>query len=586
MRQTLLRTVLRKEVIGLARLVIIVLAVFLILLEFGYQSRANMLGQLDQLSYFLVGAAAFVTLGSMIRIWLRKGQQRKAELFWFAVALFLIVGRPLGLTPWAELANWPYLVFLLIFVIIEFSRLEVGRNTRLFNPALLFVASFVIIIFIGTALLMLPNAATRPLTITESLFTATSAVCVTGLSVLDVSHDLTRSGHWVLMLLFQVGGLGVMTFTSFFAFFFKGRSSLEEQLRVRDIANTSLASARSFIVQVILFTIGLEMLGATLVFLSTDADLFPDFGEHVFFSVFHAISAFNNAGFSTLNNGVYNDVLRFNYPLMWIMSGLIIFGGLGFGIIFNFSRYVRVWITEHVRRLFIGTPRRSYPREVTVSTRIVLKTSALLLILGTVILAFFEWSRPELADHSTWGRLSVLFFTSAASRTAGFNAVDFSMLTTPSIMLTLLLMYIGASPGSTGGGIKTTTFALATLNIFATARGRKSVEFAGREISDLSLRRAFATIVISLVFLGLSVTVVASLEPQIALLPIAFECFSAFATVGQSMGITTALSEEARLFLVLVMFVGRVSGLTLLVSVLRQVQTTSYRYPKEDILIN
>ncbi len=377
-----------------------------------------------------------------------------------------------------------------------------------------------------------------------------------------------------------------MTFTSFFAFFFKGRSSLEEQLRIRDIANTSLSSARSFIVQVILFTLGLEMLGAAFVFLSTDPDLFPDFGEHVFFSVFHAISAFNNAGFSTWSNGMYNDVLRFNYPMMWIISILIIFGGLGFGIIFNFSRYLRVWFMGIVRKLYSGTRRGSFPREVTVSTRIVLKTTALLIVVGTLVLGVFEWNGPALEGHSNWGKLSVIFFTSSASRTAGFTAVDFSLVSTPAVMFTLLLMYVGASPGSTGGGIKTTTFALAFLNIFATARGRKSVEIAGREISDLSIRRAFATIFISIMFLGVAVTTVATLEPQIALLPIAFECFSAFATVGQSMNLTPSFSEESRWVLILVMFIGRVSVLTLLVGVLRQAHISPYRYPKEDIIIN
>lgn len=586
MNQTLLRTVLRREVVGLARITVIILAVFLILLEFGYQSNSAMAGRMDQLSYGLVIAAAFVTLGSLLRVALRKEHQRKAELLWFFIALFLIIGRPLGLTAWAESASWPYQVFLIIFIFIEFSRLEIGRNSRLFNPALLFVASFIITIAIGTALFMLPNTSTRPLSLTEALFTSTSAVCVTGLSVLDVSQDLTRSGQWLLMMLFQVGGLGVMTFTSFFAFFFKGRSSLEEQLRIRDIANTSLGSARSFIIQVILFTLGLELFGATLVYLTTSPELFVSFGDHVFFSVFHAISAFNNAGFSTFGIGMYDEALRFNYPLMWVMGGLIIFGGLGFGIIFNFSRFIRFYITERVRRLLTGAPCKRFPREVTVSTRIVLKTTVLLLILGCATLVFLEWDKADIAGHSAWGKISVTFFTSAASRTAGFNVVDFNLMSMPAIMVVLLLMYVGGSPGSTAGGIKTTTFALATLNIFATARGRRRVEFAGREISNLSMRRAFATIVLSLIFLGLSVTVVASLEPQMALLPVAFECFSAFATVGQSMGITAALGDDSRLALVVVMFVGRVSGLTLLVSVLRQVQTTPYRYPKEDILIN
>ncbi|MFN3875741.1 MAG: potassium transporter TrkG, partial [Flavobacteriales bacterium] len=197
-----------------------------------------------------------------------------------------------------------------------------------------------------------------------------------------------------------------------------------------------------------------------------------------------------------------------------------------------------------------------------------------------------EWNRADIAGHSLWGKISVIFFTSAASRTAGFNVIDFNLMSTPAIMVTLLLMYVGGSPGSTAGGIKTTTFALAALNIFATARGRRRVEFAGREISDFSIRRAFATIVLSLIFLGLAVTVVASLEPRIPLMAVAFECFSAYATVGQSMGITAQLGEDSRLFLVMVMFIGRVSGLTLLVSVLRQVTVAPYRYPKEDILIN
>ncbi|MBK7945420.1 MAG: hypothetical protein IPJ85_08995 [Flavobacteriales bacterium] len=511
---------------------------------------------------------------------------RKAEVLWFITALFLLIGRPFGLTPWTQDASWPYLVFLTLFVFIELSRLEIGRNTRLFNQALLFVASFVLIIMIGTALFLLPNASTRPLTLTEALFTATSATCVTGLSVLDVSTDLTRSGQWLLMLLFQIGGLGVMTFTSFFAFFFKGRSSLEEQLRIRDIANTSLGSAKQFIVQVILFTLGLEAVGAAIIYFITPEAMFPSTGEHVFFSAFHSISAFNNAGFSTMRDRMYNDLLRFNYPLMWVMAFIIIFGGLGFGIVFNFARYVRFWIVDHARKWFFGVPCRRHPRLVTVTSQIVLATSLLLLVLGCVFIVLIDWDKPDLAAHGTFGKISVMFFTSAASRTAGFNVVDFNLMSLPVLGIVLLLMYVGGSPGSTAGGIKTTTFALATLNIFATARGRKRVEFAGREISNLSMRRAFATIVLSLIFIGLSVTVISSLEPELPMIKVIFECFSAFATVGQSMGITAALGEPARVVMIAVMFIGRVSALTLLVSVLRQVQSSNYRYPKEDILIN
>ncbi len=586
MKRSLLRTVLRKEVVGLARITVIILAVFLILLEFGYRSdRATGL-LLDQLSYGLVIAAAMVTLMSLIRAKLRDDHVRKAELVWFLAALLLILIKPAGIAVWHHAYHWPNIVFLTGFVFIELSRLELGRNSTLFNPALLFTASFILVIAIGTAMLLLPNAGTRRLGLLEALFTSTSAVCVTGLSVIDVGRDLTFMGQVVLLVLIQLGGLGVMTFTSFFAFFFKGRTSLEEQLRIRDIANTSLVNARSFITQVILFTLSVELVGALFIFNSVQAEHFNGFGDRIFFSVFHAVSAFNNAGFSTLSAGMYEPVMRFNYALMWILALLFIFGGLGFGMIFNFIKYVKLWIVERVRRALTGIPCQRHPRLVNLSARLALQSTLVLIAVGTMAVLVFEWNGVLREHTSWWGRLSTAFFTGVAPRTAGFNVVDYGLLSVPTLMITLLLMYVGGSPGSTAGGIKTTTFGVATLNIFATARGRRRIEFLGREISNLSTRRAFATIVLSLIFLGLSVSVLASLEPGHGLMPIAFECFSAFSTVGLTMNLTPQLGDAARIVLVVVMFVGRVSALTLLVGLLRQVQTTPYRYPKEDILIN
>ena len=586
MKRTLLRTVLRKEVVGLARLTVILLTGFLFLLEFGYHADAATNDLLEQLSYGLVIGAAFVTLGSLLRTGLRGDHMRKAELIWFVTALVLIAVMPTSHRLWSAIGHWPLLFFLLIFVMIEFSRLEIGRNSTLFNPALLFCTSFILIIAIGTALLMLPKSATRPISLVDALFTSTSAVCVTGLSVLDIGKDLTFMGQLVLLLLIQIGGLGVMTFTSFFAFFFKGRSSLEEQLRVRDIANTTLSGARGFIVKVILFTLAVELVGAAFVYYSLPGAAFANGADRVWFSVFHAVSAFNNAGFSTATLGMYEPVFRFNYPLMWILALLLIFGGLGFGIIFNASRYGRVWLVQRFRKLTTGEPCQRHPRTVNLSTRLVLITTGLLILTGTVAVLVFEWN-GALAEHTTWwGRLSTAFFTGVTPRTAGFNVVDYGTLTVPTLMTTILLMYIGGSPGSTAGGIKTTTLAVATLNIFSTARGRRRIEFMGREISNLSTRRAFATIVLSLVFLGLAISVVASLEKDKGLLPVAFECFSAFGTVGLSMNLTAQLGDAARIALVVVMFVGRVSALTLIIGLLRQVRVNNYRYPKEDVLIN
>lgn len=586
MKQALLRTALRKEVVGLARLTVIILAVFLLLLEFGYRADASTSALLDQLSYGLVIGATFVMFGSLLRTSLRKEHLRKAELVWFIAAVVLILVEPLGVKTLITDGRWPNLIFLFLFVFIELSRLEIGRNSTLFNPALLFTTSFVLVIAIGAALLMLPKATTRPMALVDAVFTSTSAVCVTGLSTIDVGRDLTFLGQCVLLSLIQIGGLGVMTFTSFFAFFFKGRSSLEEQLRIRDIANTSLNSARSFITQVILFTITVEIIGAAFIYLATPAAEFKDAGDRIFFAVFHSISSFNNAGFSTETLGMYELPFRFNYPLMWILALLFIFGGLGFGIIFNFSRYTRLWITGRINRLLTGEPCQRNPRVVNLNSRLALQVTALLIVIGTVAVLVFEWNGALAAHPTWWGRFSTAFFTGVTPRTAGFNVVDYGTLAVPTLMITLLLMYVGASPGSTGGGIKTTTLGVATLNIFSTARGRRRIEYGGRELSNLSVRRAFAAIVLSLVFLGLSISIVASMEGGLGLMPVAFECFSAYSTVGLSMGITGQLGDPAKLALVVVMFIGRVSALTLLIGVLRQVQTTAYRYPKEDIIIN
>ncbi|MBK9176996.1 MAG: hypothetical protein IPM46_11830 [Flavobacteriales bacterium] len=392
MKRTLLRTVLRKEVVGLARVAVIILTAFLLLLEFGYRSDPNTYRLLEQLSFGLVIAAAFVTLGSLLRTGLRGERIRKAELIWFIAALSLIIGKAAAVMAFAALGHWPLLVFLLFFSFIELSRLEIGRNSALFNPALLFVTSFLLLIAFGAALFLLPNATTRPISIVDAVFTSTSAVCVTGLSTIDVGRDLTPMGQWVLLLLIQLGGLGVMTFTSFFAFFFKGRTSLEEQLRVRDIANTTLSGARAFIVQVIVFTLLVEVVGAVLIFWNVGDAPFNGFTDRLFFAVFHSVSAFNNAGFSTESLGLYDPAFRFNYGLLWVVALLFIFGGLGFGIVFNFSRYGRIWLLERVKRLFTGIPCRRYPRVVTLSTRLVLLTTAFLILVGTMAILVFEWN--------------------------------------------------------------------------------------------------------------------------------------------------------------------------------------------------
>jgi len=222
---------------------------------------------------------------------------------------------------------------------------------------------------------------------------------------------------------------------------------------------------------------------------------------------------------------------------------------------------------------------------INLHTRIVLITSSILIVAGTVLFYIFEYNNT-LAEHNGVGKLVTAFFGAVTPRTAGFNSVDNAALKLHTIMIVLLLMWIGASPGSTGGGIKTTTFFIGTLNFFSLARSKDRVEFGGREISNKSVRRAFAIISLSLIFIGGATFLVTMFNPGLPFIAVAFECFSAYSTVGLSMGITASLDTGGRLVIIFIMFVGRVGALTLLIGMLRKVETLRYRYPNEELFIN
>lgn len=451
-----------------------------------------------------------------------------------------------------------------------------------YNPAIMFVGSFVVIALAGALLLMLPSATTNGISFTDSLFTATSAVCVTGLAVLDTQTDFTFVGQMIILILIQIGGLGILTFTSFFAFFFRGNSSFKEGLNVKDfLASDNLKDVLKTALNVVLFTLGVELAGAIFIFFSTDN--LPVLSERIFFSIFHSISAFCNAGFSTFSAGMYDNGLRFNYPLQWIIMALIIFGGLGYNIAYNFYSYLK----NALLQLFRIKKIKKHIRIITLNTKIILYTSFLLLIAGFAFFMLAEYN-TVLAEHKTaFGKITTAAFTSVTPRTAGFGTIDFTQLTAPSMLFMIFLMWIGASPASTGGGIKTSTFALATLNIWAIARGRNNIQIGGREISGESTKRAFAILCISLIVIGTSIVFLLILEPPgTDLLAVAFECFSAYSTVGLTLNLTPHLTEGSKFVIVVVMFIGRIGMLNLMIGLLRNMNHQFYQYPQENILIN
>lgn len=480
-------------------------------------------------------------------------------------------------------------IYLLIIACFlrDFSSLKIDFKKTIINPAQLFILSFLGIVLIGAGFLMMPNATVNGILPLDALFTATSAVCVTGLTVLDTSKDFTVFGKIIIITLIQIGGLGIMTFASYFSYFFRGSGSYANQITLSEITSSNkLGDVFNTLKRILIITLVIELLGAIIIYSTLDLQLLNNsINQGVFFSVFHSISAFCNAGFSTLSGNLYERGYQFNYSLHLIIAALFIFGGLGFPIVYNVYKYFRHLFSKTFLRYFTKDKYQHTPWVVNLNSRIILATTFILLFAGTVLIYFLE-KDGVLKGHSSFGTVVEAFFISATNRTAGFNTVDMAAIGAPALMICMFLMWVGASPASTGGGIKTSTLAIATLNILSLAKGKKRTEIFRREISDNSIRRAFAIIALSLIIVGFCIFLLVIVEKDKDLIHLAFEAFSAYSTVGLSLNMTSSLSDYGKIIIIALMFIGRVSMFSLLIAIMKSERYFNYRYPKEEILIN
>ena len=475
----------------------------------------------------------------------------------------------------------------------ELSDNDFSLNRAFLNPGQFFMLSFLAVVLMGALLLMMPNATTEPITFIDALFTATSAVCVTGLIVVDTATRFTTFGQLIIIGLIQIGGLGILTFVTYFSYFFKGGVSYETQLSISEMTfSPRMGDMVSTLKSILYVTFGIEALAAVLIYISIYDLPGMNVSERLFFSAFHAISAFCNAGFSTFSAGLYDEALRFNYPLQLIISATFLFGGMGFLIVANLLRYLRQRTQRTLYRHGYLKDRHNdqryayQPWLLSLNSRITLITSGALLLIGLIGVMIFEY-HGILAEHTNFfGKLITGLFTAATPRTAGFNIADMDALAFPTIMLTIFLMWVGASPNSTGGGIKTSTFAIAILNTLSLARGQTKVEVFKREIADNSIRRAFSIMWLSLLVIGMGVTLICYDQPELELIKVIFECFSAYSTVGLSLNLTAELSTFSKTVVSVIMFVGRVGMLTILIALLKNKHQRNYRYPTEEITIN
>lgn len=575
--------------------VLSVLSLVALILDFGYPEN-YWHHLLTDIFYMIHGWALLMYIKELVRPSLGKKKipKRKGVYFVFGLVIILSMISVLNTIVFLVFDNKDlnFATALLVFftAMLDLSGRLASLDRQTLHPALVFVISFLILVFIGTLLLMLPNSTVKGISFIDALFTSTSAVCVTGLSVLDTGKDFTQTGQLAILFLIQFGALGMLSFTSMFGLLFKGFGSYENRLNLKNMINAdSLQNTFKTLVQILVFVFAVEILGAILIYYSVDDEI-KFSGQRWFFSFFHSISAFCNAGFSTLTNSLYEDGYRSNYSLHIIIASLIILGGIGYGVIINLYQYLKQWGQLFIYRWFginYGLNDKLKP-VLSLNTKIVLVTTIALIVFGGVTIFLLEYDRI-LKDHDSFGKVVTAFFASVTTRTAGFNTVDTGAFSLSSIMIILLLMWIGASPGSTGGGIKTTTFAVATLNIAQQTLGMKHIRVGWRRIHQGALQRATSIISLSLIMIGFSTFLLVTFDGDLGVLPLAFESFSAYATVGLSMGITAKLSVASKVVIIVTMFIGRVGFLTLLTGIVRQFVKYKYspiEYPEERILIN
>ncbi len=479
--------------------------------------------------------------------------------------------------------------YLVVQVVIKVCRTTVNMAATGNNPTKTLIMSFLVLIVCGGGLLMLPKASTgENLSFIDALFTSTSATCVTGLIVKDTGADFTLMGQTVILTLIQLGGLGIVVFGAILALLLGQALNVRESVAMQDLlSERTLGKIGNIIAFIFLGTVIIESIGAVAMFDMWDSvpGRVGNIHEQWFCSVFHSISAFCNAGFC-----LFNDSLT-GYQRSWgvfvVLCPLIILGGLGFSVLYNIFNVAVDRLKRFFRKIF---GRRGYgpvgiPKRFNLQTKIVVSVSLILIIGGMVLIMLLEHYAGEGSSKS--GGILGALFQSITARTAGFNTVDISALSDSSKMILILLMFVGGSPGSTAGGIKTVTLAVIVISTIAALRKRSEVEMFKRSIRIVVVGRAI-TVTLLFLFVLFSAILVLNITERgngFTMYDIMFESASALGTVGLSTGITSSLTTAGKVIIILVMLIGRLGPLTLLAALTFNLKPARYNYPEEAVIV-
>ena len=441
------------------------------------------------------------------------------------------------------------------------------RNFKLKGVQIL-ALGFILVILVGALILTLPISTTsgESTNFLDALFTATSAVCVTGLIVVDTGTYWNVFGQTVIMILIEIGGLGFMSFTTLIAIILGKKITLRERLILQDAMNTfNIQGLVKMVKYVLVFTVSVQFFGALLF----STQFVPEYGlgRGIFYSIFHSISAFCNAGFDIFGNFSSLTSYNSNAVVILVASALIIIGGLGF----------TVWSELYSSKSL---------KKVSLHSKMVILMTAVLVLGGTILMLLFENNNVNtIADMSFFDKIMNSFFASVTPRTAGFNSIPTDGMTTAGQFLTIILMFIGGSPGSTAGGIKTTTIGILIVTIVCVIKGREDVEVFKRRFSKELVYRAF-----TLIFIGLSLVIVVTMllsytEKGASFMALFYEAVSAFGTAGLTLGLTSELSNIGKVLIIFLMYLGRVGPLTVVLSITRKRINSGIKYPEGKILI-
>lgn len=446
------------------------------------------------------------------------------------------------------------------------------KTKRNLSPFKILAIGFATVILTGALLLTLPLA-TSDGTITgflDAVFTATSAVCVTGLVVVDTGVYWSLFGQIVILILIEIGGLGFMAMSTIFAMIIGKRISLRERLVMQEAYNTfSLQGVISHVRYILFFTLSVQLTAALI--LMTQFIPQHGVGKGIYFGLFHAISAFNNAGFDLLGGYTSVTVLNENKVILITLGLLINIGGLGY----------LVW-----REILQGYRLKTKLKNFSLQAKVVMTISSILLVGGTIFILIFEWNNPATMAHmSLPNKVTNAFFSATTPRTAGFNSISTSDMTPAGKLITMAYMFIGGSPGSTAGGVKTTTFGIVIFTLFSVLKGREDTEVFHRRLPKAIVYRAMAIFMLGMSIVILGVMILSISEKGASFEKILYEVLSAFGTVGLTQGLTPSLSGTGKVTIAIIMYLGRVGPLTVMLALAGKQQKVKIKYPEGKLLI-